>query len=381
MRIKDLPLTGGVTGADLVVVDQLVGGNYATRRTTVNAVANSVRTGYTFNSFSGVDPTGVSDSTTGMQAAIDFVAGLGGGNLYGAAGAIYRISAALVLKTGVQIDFAGATVKQYGTNIPIVTAPTGSICANWRIRNGRLEFVTPQDGLSTVQVNITGTIATGDRMLGLSSGTVGLVQSVAGGTVTFIGNGLFSSGESLQILGVVQGTTTASAVAVRQGVGIRLANGSFSYLFNIEDVTVVNAYDGISCPKSAGSFAFVGQIQNYTGADCHRWSMNIDCDTATGANTNLVLTNCWAIPSTASYADSPPFSSGFRFDGASQFQWQSLFADKIRGQLLFVQSSSGWFGNLSLEASKLEAFPNNEASAIQFSNTSASIEEIGRAHV
>ncbi len=337
--------------------------------TTVQA---ALQHSYTFEQF-GALGNDLNDDTAEMQAAIDAVAAAGGGTLNGKAGATYKITTALVLKTGVQIDLCGATIKQYTDNTNIVTAPTGTTINFWSLRNGTLRYNTPQDGTSTISVTVTGALNAGDKFVGLTSGAWGRVVSVVGGVLTYLaGNGTLVNGESLSVNGQAQATTTSTRTAVRLGMGLRLAAGAFSYQFIIDNLQILDAYDGIRCPASSGSFAFVGQISNYT-ASVARWAIDYDCDSATGANTNVILQNCWHVHSQVPAA---PFSSGFRFNACAQFRWDSVLADKIEDQFLFIQTSSGKVGTISLEASNLSAVANLEAAAVQLSDSSVSIETI-----
>jgi len=167
---------------------------------------------------------------------------------------------------------------------------------------------------------------------------------------------------------------TQQTSAQTNGIGLRLANGSFSYLFEVENVQVTFACDGIVCPPTTGSFAFVGTFRNYVGADCSRYSMSIDCDSAVGGNTNLIFDNCWAIGSKIPGEPGALVGAmGFYFNSCSMCQWRGVLADKIGGPFLFVQSCSGWFGVLTMEAGRIEVAPNQLASMVTFSNTSADI--------
>ena len=305
-----------------------------------------------------------------MQAAIDHVASLGGGRLMGVPGSTYRISAPLVLKLGVQIDLAGTTIKQYTSNVPIVTAPSAALIANWSLCNGTLTHNTKQDGTSTIGVTVTGALNAGDIFVGLTSGATGKVVNVVAGTLTYLaGPGTLQSGESLSVNSATQATTNSVATMTKGGPGLRLADGAFSYNFVVDQLTVLDAYDGIVCPATANTFAFVGRITNYVASVC-RWAINYDCDSAIGANTNVVLENCWHVHSQVPAA---PFSSGFFFNACAMFRWDSVLADKIEGQFLFIQTSSGEVGTISLEASNLTAFANGQASAVQFSNSNLTV--------
>jgi len=336
-------------------------------------VQAALRHSYTFEQFGAVGDNS-NDDTAEMQAAIDEVSAIGGGTLLGKPGAEYKISSALVLKTGVQIDLCGATIWQHTNNTQIVTAPTNALIVYWGLRNGYLRYVTPQDGTSTVNVTVTGTLNVGDKFVGLSSGAWGKVVSVVGNVLTYLaGNGVLdSAGEAISVNGQQQGTTNSAPVTTKGGLGLRLANGAFSYLFIVDNIQILDAYDGITCPATTGSFAFVGQISNYT-ASVARWAINYDCDSNVGANTNVILQNCWHVHS---QVPSAPFSSGFRFNACAMFRWDSVLADKIEDQFLFIQTSSGKIGTISLEASNLSAVASLEAAAVQLSDSSVSIETI-----
>ena len=312
------------------------------------------------------------DDTAEMQAAIDYVASIGGGRLEGKPGSTYKISAALVLKIGVRIDLAGATIKQYTNNTQIVTAPNSALY-DWALTNGTLRFATVQDGTSTISVTVTGTLNAGDMFIDNTTGGTGRVVSVVAGVLTYLaGVGTVGNGNQLFVNGAAQATTTSAATRVKCGNGLRLADGAFSYNFLIDRLYILDAYNGIVCPSSSGSFAFVGQITNYI-ASVARWAIDYDCDSAAGANTNVILQNCWHLHSQSPAA---PFASGFRFNACAQFRWDSLLADKIEGQLLFAQTSSGKIGNLSLEASNLVAATNLQAFAVQLSDSSISIDTL-----
>lgn len=411
--------------------------------TSSRTVQGKLRETISVTDFSNVDPTGVGDSTVGIQAAIDYVSSIGGGKLTFPRGS-YKIISSLILKSDVKIDLCGSTIIQYTNNIPIITVSSTSWTRNWIIENGSLAFNSWQTGLASMTMTITGPLAIGDSMLGGSSGGRGIVTAISGSTVTFVEDGKFVSGESVTVDGVAVGTTTSVSSGILQGNGMQISNGSFSYDFVIRNISISKARDGIVSPNTSGSFVFVGQIQNVTCADCARYGIALDCDSAAGGNTNIVLTNCWAIPSTAGYdqiiatvtgtvsvgdiivgatsgtrgrvtsisgggptktirfaivsdlnfywgegllvggvsqgtidvGNTQPYSKGFYFNACSQFQWASLFADKVRGPLLFAQTSSGWFGVLSLEASLVESDPSLQNSAVLFSDVSTRIDSL-----
>ncbi len=153
--------------------------------------------------------------------------------------------------------------------------------------------------------------------------------------------------------------------------GIRLANGALSYNWTIDSVSVVKARIGLFCPNTSGTFAFVGQIQNFVANDCAEWAIYLDCDSGFGANTNLVFNNCWALQTAGA---EQPSSKGFYFNACVMSQWQSLFADHIQGQFLFAQTCTGWFGVLTAESTDVEVGPNALTSVVSFANVDASVE-------
>ena len=295
--IVDSSVLSGSAGAEFIGFEQA--GVGAQKRT----VEAKLRDIYSFQDF-GAKGDDTNDDTAEMQAAIDAVAAAGGGILMGKPGLTYRITGTLLIKSNVKIDFAGATVKQYTNNTPIISPPAGVIAQSWAIKNCVLRFATQQTSSDT------------------------------------------------------------------SAIGIRLANGSFSYDFEIDTVQVSNACDGIACPSTTGSYAFVGQIQNFIGNDCAEYSIRYDCDSSAGANTNVVLTNCWALQTNGA---EQPNSKGFYFNACAMFQWQSLYADHIKGPFLFAQTSSGWFGVLTCESADYEVAPNQLVSIVHFSDVTANI--------
>lgn len=130
-------------------------------------------------------------------------------------------------------------------------------------------------------------------------------------------------------------------------VGLLISSGNFSYNFFVKDLQVSFACDGIGCPGTSGTFAFVGHFEQVLAVACSRYGFNIDCDTAIGANTNLSFLNCWALQS----AGSPiPGSRGFRFRGCSQSRWEAIFGDHLRGPFLEMESCTGEMGCITPES-------------------------------
>lgn len=315
----------------------------------------------------------VADDTVAMQATIDALSASGGGTVIGRPGSIYKITSALVLKSNVVIDLGGATITQHTNNVNVITAPTAVDINGWGLVNGVLKYNTPQDGTSTVGVLVTGALNAGDKFIGLTSGATGRVVGVVSGVLTYLaGQGTLASGESISVNNQTQATTTATPVGSKLGNALRVSNGAFSYNFLVDRLTILDAYDGIVCPSTTNTFSFVGQITNYI-ASVARWAINYNCDSSIGGNTNVIFQNCWHVHSQVPRA---PFSSGFFFNGCSMFRWDSLLADKIEDQFLFMQTSSGEVGTLSLESANVTATANLATYAIQLSDSSVSIDTV-----
>lgn len=139
---------------------------------------------------------------------------------------------------------------------------------------------------------------------------------------------------------------TQQTVADTNGVGILFADGEVSYDWMIDDVEVQYAYDGIKAPATAGSFAFVGTISNFTAFSCVNWA--IDMDALTGAYTNITVTNGWALQLAGAGLAG---SKGFRFRNGSQLNLVSVFADHITGKALEIDNCTGSIGLFTLEGS------------------------------
>ena len=160
---------------------------------------------------------------------------------------------------------------------------------------------------------------------------------------TPVGSDVYHWGISNGILeyAVQQSNTQTGAV------GLLISSGSFSYNFFVKDLQVSYACDGIGCPGTSGTFAFVGYFDQVLAVICSRYGFNIDCDTAVGANTNLTFLNCWSLQN----AGAPIAGSrGFRFRGCSQSRWESLFADHLRGPFLEMETCVGEIGCLTPES-------------------------------
>lgn len=100
-------------------------------------VQSKLRDVYSFQDFGAVGD-GIVDDTVAMQFAIDAVAAAGAGTLLSKNKALYKITAPLIIKSGVKIDLCGSTIAQYTNNVPIITAPSATMIVDWVLRNGLL---------------------------------------------------------------------------------------------------------------------------------------------------------------------------------------------------------------------------------------------------
>lgn len=155
------------------------------------------------------------------------------------------------------------------------------------------------------------------------------------------------------------------------GIGVRLANGEVSYDWIIEDVQVNNACDGITCPATAGSFAFIGVLRNVTLFQCAGWGVNID--TLSGANTNITCQNVWVVQN----AGAPiAGSKGFRFRNLSMARLDSIFADHIRGQFLTLEACTGSVGEATLESGVYAQTAPGQTILVTMSNSPMSVDSL-----
>ncbi len=253
----------------------------------------NARAAYTFEDAGAVGNDSTVDRAN-MQEVIDAVAAAGGGWVHGTPGKVYKIDTSpLLLKTGVRINLNGAKIKQYTSNVPILSAPNAAEITEWGLCNGRLEFPTQQTNAQT------------------------------------------------------------------SGVGVRLADGSNSYIWFIENVTCIGACDGIMSPSSASSFAFIGRIKNFMGFSCATWAINMDCPT--GAYTNIDVTNAWSVQNAGTPITG---SKGFRFKNGAMLNLNSLFADHIRGQFLQVENCNGRIGEITCEAAVISKSSGQETMVV-----------------
>ena len=153
----------------------------------------------------------------------------------------------------------------------------------------------------------------------------------------------------IQEWGLRNGTltyNTAQTSAQTSGIGLRLANTSFSYSFEVANLDVTNACKAIFCPTSSGSFAFLGSFNNVRAIDAADWSWDIRCDSGAGANTNLSFNNCWAVQTGTPKTD----SKGFRIKALSQGRFNSMACDHMAKECFDFESCTGEWGCLSVES-------------------------------
>jgi hypothetical protein len=151
-------------------------------------------------------------------------------------------------------------------------------------------------------------------------------------------------------------------------IGIRMANGNFSYIFALEDLQIDGACDCIVGPPTTGSFVFVGRMTNVILTQWSGWAMNLDCESAIGANTNIRFLNVWALQTAGSVI---PTSKGFRMNALSMGRWDSMFADFVPGPCFELTSCSGAVGLLTAESGAFAAGPaSSQLSIFNFADSS-----------
>lgn len=139
---------------------------------------------------------------------------------------------------------------------------------------------------------------------------------------------------------------TQQSTADTSGAAILLANGAESYEWFVTDLEIYYANEGIKSPTTAGSFAFVGIIDNVKVFSATSWAIDLDCPT--GAYTNISVTNAWALQLNGAGLAG---SKGFRFRNGSQLNLHNIFADHITGKALEIDNCTGKIGLFTLEGS------------------------------
>jgi Pectate lyase superfamily protein len=131
------------------------------------------------------------------------------------------------------------------------------------------------------------------------------------------------------------------------GVGIRVANTKLSYNWWVKNVAVNYACDGLLAPETSGSYAFTCTIENFTAVAASRWAINFSCDASTGGNTNVNVTNAWALQFNGSEIAG---SKGFRFRACYASRFNSLYADHTQSTFCEFTQCEGLWGELTAES-------------------------------
>lgn len=132
------------------------------------------------------------------------------------------------------------------------------------------------------------------------------------------------------------------------GVAVRLADGSTSFASVVQNVFIDKACTGVDCPATSGSFAFDIYLENLYIYRHSGWSVNIDCDSGSGANTNLIMLNVYGVQD----GGAPNANcKGHRISGCVGLLATNLIADYLQGgQCLALTSVLGTIGYCHYEA-------------------------------
>jgi hypothetical protein len=155
------------------------------------------------------------------------------------------------------------------------------------------------------------------------------------------------------------------------GTAIKLSkNGTVSYLYNVTNVIAKKCYHGVSCPNLPGSNTFLGTFQNVVIEDPTSWGFIIEGD-AVGANTNIRLDQTWVVNN---IGNPQPAAGGYLLRRITDLDCGRMACDRINGTALFVETSTGNIGSLSIEAcnytatSGIKAAVNISAGAVSINN-------------
>ena len=120
----------------------------------------------------------------------------------------------------------------------------------------------------------------------------------------------------------------------------------FSYLFTVENVSILKGYKGIDAPEETGSFAFLAIFNNVNINQCVDWGF--DWRNATlGASTFLVLNNVWVNNTDGAEIAG---SKGFRIRRCDSLSINSIAVDHIQSQPVQIDSCVGNIGVISIES-------------------------------
>lgn len=252
----------------------------------------------------GARGDGGGDDTVAVQAAVDYAADRGGGEV--CIPSEHRITGTITLGSNVHIrgTTQAAGLKQYTDNIPIlsVSEATGGQVTRWSVKRLKCSFATQQTNAQTAGV------------------------------------GLYLGG---------------SNIIVSQ--------------FAVEELDVQGAYQGVRLPNLSGCFGFLGRFVNCNFIQCADYGFSWVGASSGGASTNLALRNIW-VTNTAGQeiAGSKGFqisrTQGVSLDncGCDHVKAQPFLLSSVRGRagVLWAEScdlaaSSGQLKFLELSGSRM----------------------------
>ena len=120
----------------------------------------------------------------------------------------------------------------------------------------------------------------------------------------------------------------------------------FSYLFTVENVSILKGYKGIDAPQETDSFAFLATFNNVNISQCADWGFDWR-NATTGASTFLSMDNVW-VNNTAGAEIAG--SKGFRIHRCESLCINSLAVDHIQDRPVQFDTCTGNVGVVSIES-------------------------------
>lgn len=120
----------------------------------------------------------------------------------------------------------------------------------------------------------------------------------------------------------------------------------FSYLFEVDGVSIKKAFKGIDAPEEVSSFAFLATFNNINISQCADWGFDWRNST-TGASTFLSMNNVWVNNTAGSEIAT---SKGFRIQRCETLCINSLAVDHIQDRPVQIIACAGNVGLISIES-------------------------------